>query len=113
MKKAFETLFGEEKGVTFDSSSTQKTLVGGGKNDLCLKIDLQDTNPQREPRVTGKRLANVQIQLNKSCESFKDGVPSSIAQVHFQCDEEISKDRVIEAFEKSWKSRKAIYVYIQ
>lgn len=121
MEMAFVRLFGKDKGVTFDSSSTQGTLVDGihrgndhedyNKN-LCLRIDLQGINTGKENNdVSGKRLANVQIQLNKS-KWFKEKVPSTIAQVHFECGKEIPKDRVIEAFERSWKDMKAIYVYI-
>lgn len=121
MKMAFVRFFGKDKGVTFDSSSTQGTLVDGihrgndredYNKDLCLRIDLQGINKGKEKGVVDKKLANVQIQLNKSCKWFKEKVPSTIAQVHFECGKEIPKDRVIEAFERSWKDMKAIYVYI-
>lgn len=122
MEDAIERLFGKDDGITFDPKATQKTLVDGvhhgnsreGYNsNLCLRIDLQGINTGKEKEVSGKVLANVQIQLNDaSIKGLKKDDPTTIAQVHFQCGTNIPKDRVIEAFQKSWTGRKVMYVYV-
>lgn len=122
MEEAIERLFGEDDGITFDPRATQGTLVDGvhyrnsreGYNrNLCLRIDLQGINKGTEKEVSGKVLANVQIQLNASIKGLKKGDPTTIAQVHFQCGKNIPKDRVIKAFQDSWTGRKVMYVYVR
>lgn len=112
MRDAYIQLLGKDGGVVFAANGGQKTLVSGvyrnhhdGYNqELCLRIDRQGTHTER----VGNRdiqFANVQIQLNQP------NRPSTIAQVHFQCGLEIPGDSIRNAFEKSWKEKKIIYVY--
>ena len=113
VKYAITRLLGKDGYFVFDTTKNGGiTLIDGGKKnsregynrDLCLRIDLQDTHTEK---INGRdiRFANVQIQLN-----IKDR-PSTIAQVHFECGQDIPENLIRGAFDRSYTEKKIIYVY--
>ena len=113
VEDAITRLLGNEEYFFVDPlQKGNNTLVDGAKRnsregynrDLCLRIDLQSINTEK---VNGKenKFANVQIQLN-----IKER-PSTIAQVHFVCGQNIPEDVIRRAFKRSYTERRVIYVY--
>ena len=113
VKDAITRLLGKDGYFVFDTTKNGViTLVDGVKKnsregynrDLCLRIDLEDTHIEK---INGReiRFANVQIQLNEKIR------PSTIAQVHFVCGQNIPEDVIRQTFERSYTETRIIYVY--
>lgn len=120
MDEAIKRLIGNNAGYTFNycsnscNAATACSLVDGKKRsphegfnrDLCLRIDIQEFFKEVVENKT-REFAKVQIEENRS---WKYGI---IAQVNFECGEEISAECIRRAFEVSCKERKTLYVVIR
>lgn len=114
MEEAIGRLIKNNTGYKFsyNSSTSHRTIVDGKKKgsregfnrDLCLRIDIQgyfEKEFYKKPRV----FANVQIQLNG-----KRTRPTTIAQVNFECGDEIPAKYIRSAFVNSCKEKKILFV---
>lgn len=116
MEEALGRLIKNKTGYKFSykSSTSHHTVVDGKwqgsregfSRDLCVRIDIQGYFKE-EFNKKPREFANVQVQLNG-----KRPRPTTIAQVNFECGEEISAECIKRAFDVSCKEKKILFVFL-
>lgn len=116
MEEAIGRLIKNNTGYKFSykSSTSHHTVVDGKwqgsregfSRDLCLRIDIQGYF-KKEFNKKPREFANVQVQLNE-----KRARPTTIAQVNFECGEEIPAEFIKRAFDVSCKEKKILFVVL-